>query len=304
MSDENIKVSVIIPTYNRSEYLERAIDSVLNQTHGNLEILVSDDNLPDSEACRATRERIDRYQSTGKVIHLKTSGKTGGGAARNFAIRHCTGEYVAFLDDDDVFVPDKIEKQLAFMRAGNLEMSYQDVEWYDENNKLVEHRKMDYVKEFSREELLRQHILHSIAPTGIYMIRRDALLKTEGFGEVIMGQDFYLMLRCIEADLRIGYMPVVGVHQYLHSGERISLGQNKIDGENVLYELKQQYYPLLNAKEKRYVKFRHNAVLMFATLRSKMYSQVPKYALKAFFFSPVACFKEAKRYFGGRGGRA
>lgn len=298
--NENYKISIIIPTYKRSDFLGRAIESVLNQTHKNIEILVSDDNLPDSDFAKQTKEKVESYSSTGKVKYLKTTGKTGGGAARNFAIKYCTGDYVAFLDDDDVFIPEKLEKQLEFMLKNNLDMSYQDVKWFDESDKLVEFRKMDYVTDFSKNELLKQHILHSIAPTAIYMIKREALLKTEGFGEVIMGQDFILMLRCIEADLKIGYMPGAYVHQYLHSGERISLGQNKIDGENNLYELKKKYYYLMNNKEIRYVKFRHNAVLMFATLRSKMYDKVLGYGFKAFFLSPKACMLEAKRYFGGR----
>lgn len=297
---EDYKVSVIIPTYRRSDFLGRAIESVLNQTYGNVEIIVVDDNLPDTDFQKDTCKKVENYLNTGKVKYLQTTGKTGGGAARNYAIKHCTGTYVAFLDDDDIYVENKIEKQLEFIIENNLDMCYQDVKWFDENNKLVEFRKMDYVKEFTKKELIRQHILHSIAPTAIYMIKYDALLKTEGFGEVIMGQDFILMLRCIEADLKIGYMTGAYVHQYLHSGERISLGQNKIDGENNLYKLKQNYYSYLSAKDIRYVKFRHNAVLMFATLRSKMYTKVLKYAVKAFFLSPKNCFIEAKRYFGGR----
>ena len=248
--NENYKISIIIPTYKRSDFLGRAIESVLNQTYENIEILVSDDNLPDSDFAKEAKQKVESYSSTGKVKYLKTTGKTGGGAARNFAIKYCTGDYVAFLDDDDVFIPEKLEKQLEFMLKNNLDMSYQDVKWFDENDKLVEFRKMDYVTDFSKNELLKQHILHSIAPTAIYMIKRESLLKTEGFGEVIMGQDFILMLRCIEADLKIGYMPGAYVHQYLHSGERISLGQNKIDGENNLYELKKKYYYLMNNKVK------------------------------------------------------
>ena len=297
---EKYKVSVIIPTYKRSDFLGRAIQSVLDQTYKNIEIIVSDDNIPESDFCIQTAAKVKAFEKTGKVRYVKTSGKTGGGPARNLAIKYCTGDYVAFLDDDDVFLPDKIEKQLDFMLENDLEMCYQDVKWLDENERLVEFRKLDYVKEFTKNELLRQHILHSITPTAVYMIKREALLRTEGFGNVIMGQDFILMLRCIEADLRIGYMSGAYVHQYLHGGERISLGQNKIDGENVLYDLKKKYYPLLSKKDIRYVKFRHNAVLMFTTLRSKMYSKVLGYGLKALFLSPTSCVKEAKRYFGGR----
>lgn len=297
---ENYLISVIIPTYKRSTFLARAIDSVLEQTYNNIEIIVVDDNEPGSDYKTQTENIMRKYSDMRNVRYIHTTGKTGGGSARNYAIKECKGDYVAFLDDDDKFLSDKLEKQLDFMIANDLDMSYQDVKWVDENDKLVEFRKMDYVDDFSKDELLRQHILHSLCPTAIYMIKRDALLKTDGFGEVISGQDFILMLRCIEADLKIGYMPGAYVIQYLHNGERISLGQNKINGENNLYELKKKYYHLLSRNQIRYVDFRHYAVLAFACLRSRMYMKSFVYALKTFFISPLECYKEAKRFFGNR----
>ena len=86
------------------------------------------------------------------------------------------------------------------------------------------------------------------------MLRRDLFERTEGFGEVATGQDWWLMLRCIEAGAKMGYLPEVHVRQYLHSGERLSLGQNKIDGESARHaKVREYYYPLLSKKERRYV---------------------------------------------------
>ena len=290
-------VSVIIPTCKRSDMLSRAVESVLNQTWNNIEVIIVNDNIPDSDFDKETKEVLLKYQGDDKVRLICTSGHIGGGAARNFAIKYCSGDYVTFLDDDDRFLPDKIEKQLLYMQDKDLDMCYQDVEWHNENEKLVEYRKMDYVDDFSKEGLIRNHILHSICPTSIYMIKRNELLKTDGFGEVIMGQDWFLMLRCIEAGLRIGYMPGAYVVQYLHNGERISLGDNKIKGENFLYEYKKKYYYLLSKRDVKYVKFRHYAVLAFTCLRSKKLFRAIKYALETFFTSPYYCIIEFKRYF-------
>ena len=296
-------ISVIVPTCKRSDMLTRAVDSILSQTWNNIEIIIVNDNIPDSDFDKETKNSLLKYRGNNKVKILSTTGLTGGGAARNFAIKHCNGDFIAFLDDDDRFLPDKIEKQDEFMVKKNLDMIYQDVKWYDENDKLIEFRKMDYVDDFSKESLIRNHILHSICPTAIYMIKRQALLKTDGFGEVIMGQDWFLMLRCIEADLKIGYMPGAYVIQYLHSGERISLGENKIKGENLLYEYKRKYYNLLSKKDIKYVDFRHYAVLAFACLRSKMYFKAVKYGIRTAIISPKNCIIEAKKYFGGRKGK-
>lgn len=296
-------ISVIVPTCKRSDMLNRAVDSILNQTWENIEIVIVNDNEPDSDFDKATKLSLEKYKDNEKVKIISTTGLTGGGKARNLAIKHCNGEYVAFLDDDDRFLPEKLETQYSFMVENELDMCYQDVKWHDENDKLIEFRKMDYVDDFSKDSLIRYHILHSIAPTAIYMIKREKLLLTEGFGEVIMGQDWFLMLRCIEAGLKIGYMPGAYVIQYLHSGERISLGDNKIKGENALYEYKRNYYKYLTKRDIKYVDFRHYAVLTFASLRSKRYGEAVKYGIRTALISPINCVKEARKYFGGRKGK-
>lgn len=293
-------ISVIVPTFERSDLLPRALDSIFAQTWTNVEVIVVDDNIPGSDWQKKTQNVLASYHEKKNFVYLTTTGKTGGGAARNFAIRQCHGEYVAFLDDDDRYLPDKLEKQIDFMLEHQLDASYQDVKWVDSNEKLVEFRKMNYTTDFSTDGLLKAHILHSIAPTAIYMIRREKLLETEGFGEVCSGQDFILMLRCIENGMKIGYMPGAYVIQYLHEGKRISLGDNKVQGENNLYELKHQYFHLLSRREQNYVKFRHYAVLSFASLRSHRLFRAAGYAFITVFSSPVDCVKEAIRYFGGR----
>lgn len=294
-------ISVIVPTFERSDLLPRALDSIFAQSWPNIEVVVVDDNLPESDWEQSTSEALEPYRERENFLYLKTAGATGGGAARNFALRQCHGAYVAFLDDDDCYLPGKLEQQICFLLERGLDGCYQDVAWVDQNGKLVEYRSMDYIKgEYTAEALLKAHILHSICPTAIYMFRRDKLLETEGFGEVPSGQDFILMLRCIEKGFRLAYMPGVFVTQYLHGGKRISLGSGKIRGENMLYELKQRYFPLLSGKERRYVKFRHFAVLSFSCMRSRQLLPALGYAVKTVCSSPADCVKEAARYFGSK----
>lgn len=290
-------ISVIVPTYERSTMLPRALDSIFGQTWPNVEVIVVDDNIPGSHWEAETAAVLEPYATRPNFKYLKTTGKTGGGAARNFAFRHCSGEYVAFLDDDDRFLPDKLEKQCQFMLEHDLDGSYHDVKWVDSNEKLVELRTMDYTDDYSTESVLRAHILHSICPTAIYMFRRDKLLQTEGFGEVITGQDFYLMLRCIEGGMKLRYLPGAYVVQYLHNGTRISLGTNKINGENNLYKLKHNYFHLLTPSQRRYVRFRHYAVLSFASLRSRRPLRAAGYAFITVCSGPFICVKEGFRYF-------
>ena len=295
-------ISVVVPTYARSTLLPRALDSIFNQTWPNVEVVVVDDNIPGSHWEAETAEVLAPYRSRPNFVYVKTTGKTGGGAARNLALRHCTGEYLAFLDDDDRYLPDKLEAQIRFMQEHDLEGCFQDVKWVDSNEKLVEYRSMGYVKDFSTQGLLKSHILHSIGPTAIYMFRRDKAMQTEGFGEVLVGQDFILLLRCIESGMTMGYMPGAYVIQYLHDGERISVGPNKIKGENTLYELKRSYFPILSRQERHYVKFRHYAVLSFASMRSHRPLRAAYYAAITVFSAPLVCVKEGIRYFGSKMG--
>ena len=298
-------ISVIVPTFQRSQLLPRTLDSIYRQTHSNIQLIVVDDNIPGSDDAARTAAVLEPYRHRPGFLYLHTTGAVGGGAARNLAIRQCSGEYVAFLDDDDRYLPHKLEKQLRFMQDNALDASYHDVRWLDERDKLVEERSLDHTSDFSTEGLLKAHILHSLCPTAVYMIRREALLRTEGFGEVPSGQDFILMLRCIESGMKIGYLPGAHVVQYLHKGDRISLGDNKIQGENLLYDLKHRYFHLLTAKEQRYVRFRHYAVLSFASLRSRRPLRAALYAVRTLCTSPTSCVKEGIRYFRSKkGGRA
>ncbi len=297
-------VSVIIPTYRRAEMINRAINSVISQDYGleNLEVIVVDDN-PESAERDDTLRQLGEYKGIEQVRVLHTTGGTGGGAARNYGCGQAGGKYLAFLDDDDEFLQGKISSQVAFMEAQELDMSWQDVSWYDETGRLVEHRHLDHCSDFSKEGLIRAHLERPLCPTSTYMIRRSLFNRTDGFGEFRTGQDWWLVIRCIEAGAKMGYQKGTFVRQYLHPGERLSLGENKIAGENARYEAGKAYYGILKKSEIRHVDFRHWAVLAFASARSGNWMPAMRYAARAFVTSPVDCLTEGIDFF-TRGKRA
>ncbi|EDP69665.1 glycosyl transferase [Flavobacteriales bacterium ALC-1] len=102
------KVSVIITTYNRAAYLKLTLDSVVNQTYDNLEIIVIDDGSKNTKA----ETLCNSYQNV-RYIKIKNSG--GPAQPRNVGIENVSGEYVAFLDDDDIWLPTKIEQQVKIL---------------------------------------------------------------------------------------------------------------------------------------------------------------------------------------------
>lgn len=98
------KVSVIIPTHNRSDRMIRAVDSVRKQTYKNLEIVIVNDASVDDT------EEVVRKIDDERIVYLKIEKSQGANHARNVGVSHSTGEYLAFLDDDDEWFDEKIEK--------------------------------------------------------------------------------------------------------------------------------------------------------------------------------------------------
>ncbi len=105
-------VSVIIPTHSGHENICRAVDSVLNQSYDNIEVLVVDDNGMGCEEQVLTSEKMDTYRDNPKVRYLIHEVNKNGSAARNTGIRAAQGDYITFLDDDDVYTPENIQKHL------------------------------------------------------------------------------------------------------------------------------------------------------------------------------------------------
>lgn len=118
------KVSVIIPTYNRFSYLLNAINSVKSQSHSNIEIVVVND-------CSSQREYYNHDWSDIKIIHLEKNSRELFGFAcaayvRNKGIEASTGKFIAFCDDDDIWLPKKLELQLNAMKKAGCKMSSTD----------------------------------------------------------------------------------------------------------------------------------------------------------------------------------
>ena len=106
----NDLVSVIMPSYNTAKYIGESIESVINQTYPHWELIVVDDCSTDD-----TDSVVANYLSDGRIRYLKNEKNSGAAISRNYALREATGTWIAFLDSDDVWLPDKLETQIAFM---------------------------------------------------------------------------------------------------------------------------------------------------------------------------------------------
>ena len=112
-NSEQPLVSVIMPTYNHAKFIGKAIDSVLNQMYKNFELVVID-NYSDDD----TEKIVDSYEDN-RIIYLKFRNNGIIAASRNHGIKHSRGEYIAFLDSDDIWLPEKLEKGLRVLEGAN-----------------------------------------------------------------------------------------------------------------------------------------------------------------------------------------
>lgn len=123
------KVSVIIPSYNCSTYLERALRSALKQTYTDLEIVVADDGSTDE-----TAEIVARYPSV-RYVYQRNSGLP---SARNLAVSRSSGAYLAYLDADDMWYPHKLQQQVAFLdQHKECGMVHSDLTFVDEQDRPI-----------------------------------------------------------------------------------------------------------------------------------------------------------------------
>lgn len=115
-----MKVSVIIPTYGEPKYLEKAIESVLNQSETSLELIVVDDNNPDTDARCKTEKLLSKYINQDlRVKYIKHEKNKNGAVARNTGIAIAQGKYIAFLDSDDQYLPDRLAKCCSVMKRAD-----------------------------------------------------------------------------------------------------------------------------------------------------------------------------------------
>lgn len=150
----NNKVSVITATYNAERFIEEMIKSVLLQTYSDLELIIVDDCSKDN-----TKQIIEKYiRIDSRVKYYKLSKNSGAAVARNFAIEKATGRYLAFLDSDDLWDKNKLEKQLQFMIEQKIGFSFSGYRLINEQGSLL-NKEISVPKTIRYEDLLKNTII-------------------------------------------------------------------------------------------------------------------------------------------------
>ncbi len=220
-------VSAIITTHKREPAIVvRAITSVINQSYPELEIIVVDDSPEDYPLRMEVERSVSQLQSTtGKEIrYIKHDRCKGACAARNTGLHNCRGSIVGYLDDDDEWLPGKVEKMLKGFTSEDIALVYCDNEVYtvSSNSTHVVHRKKYRGKVY--DSLI---IGNYIGSTSFPLIRRRCLLEIGEFDEQMQSsQDYDVWLR-LALKYEIDYVDDVLVRYYIHEGEQITKNPDK-----------------------------------------------------------------------------
>lgn len=212
------RVDVIIPTYKRADMLDKVINSVLSQTYKDVCVTVVDDNDPNTEWRKKTSEIMDKFVNESRVNYICHEKNKNGSAARNTGLKNTNGEFVCFLDDDDIYLPDKLGKQVKYL----IENIKRDACFcdYKRNGEIV---RIEECEDFSRNILLG---LDSPQTSGI-MFRRYTLDKLKGFDESYnRHQDYELLLRFFD------YFSMGKVNEVLYIREKTYV-DNRLNGRKL-----------------------------------------------------------------------
>lgn len=206
-------VSVIIPAYNAAKYIGEALDSVLAQTFTSYEIIVINDGSPDTD--KLERE-LDAYSAN--IRYLKQENQ-GAAAARNAGLRAATGEFVAFLDADDTWLPNFLENQLAFLHSSKADVVFSDAMLLGESP-LAGRTFMEVQP--SRGEVTTESLLATNVTvlTSAVLARKKPILDVALFDpNMKRGHDFDLWFRLAKAGARFAYRrQVLAHHRIVESG--------------------------------------------------------------------------------------
>ena len=209
-------VSVIIPTFNRAYILSRAVESVLSQTFNNYEIIVVDDGS-DDETCEV-------IESFNKQVRFFRTPHSGVSKARNTGIENAKGDWITFLDSDDYWLPQKLEKQMAYLNANpEYRVCHTDEIWIKNGIRINQGKKH---RKYAGWFFLPSLKLCLISPSTV-IIWREVLDKVGNFDEDFeYVEDYELWLR-ITSQYPVGY---IGEKLIVKTGGHSDQLSNRIDG--------------------------------------------------------------------------
>tara|TARA_Y100000590_G_scaffold58964_1_gene62320 strand:+ start:386 stop:1162 length:777 start_codon:yes stop_codon:yes gene_type:complete len=184
-------VDVILPNYNKAKFLEEAVYSVINQTYKNWHLFVIDDFSTDSSS-----EIIDKLPISKNITIIKLNKNRGPSFCRNYAMRMSKSKYISFIDSDDSWEKNKLERQIDFMERNNFDFTYTDYTSFVEKNGEKKNRKKTSLKDFFNYDTF---IRNSSINTTTMIISRS-ILGTCRFRKIQLCEDYLFKCELLKKD--------------------------------------------------------------------------------------------------------
>lgn len=242
-------VSIIIPTYRREKDIIKAVKSAINQTYKNKEIIVVDDNVIEAGEINKTEEALKEYIESNKIRYIKNDGIRGGSGSRNKGISIANGEFIAFLDDDDEYFPQKIQEQYNYYlknKHRKIGLVYCYALGVNRNKEVISKYHNDI-----EGESLYESMIGCIAGTSLWFAPKDVLLEVGGFVDTVSKQDTMTIIKILSKGYEIIRVPKELVYYYEYEGNKISgVGSRAIEGQENVRRYSRKLYHLLNDNEK------------------------------------------------------
>jgi len=278
-------VSIIIPTYKRPTNLERAINSAVNQTYEFIEVIVVDDNDPNTIYREQTEIIANKYNYLPNFKYVKHSRNLNGAAARNTGVKHADGDYIAFLDDDDEFYPDKISLQISALKTmpESFAAVYSGYILRLENRIIRE--KYELPAGNLQLDLLKMTVALKAGST--LLIKKSVFSELHGFDTSFSRhQDYELLIRYFEK-YKIGVVKKILVSINIDDPSSVPDG-------NKLTNIKEQYLRKFNDIISKYSKKNQNEIyqshycmIAKAFIVSKNYGNALVYIKKLIRYKPL-----------------
>ncbi len=180
-------ISVIMPAYNAEKTIRQAIDSVLSQTYSDFELIVINDCSKDS-----TQAIVEDYKEKDpRLILVNNERNFGVSVSRNVGVDLAKGDYIAFLDSDDMWRQDKLEKQLSVMKNRKAVLSYTASAFIDQ-----EGNKYNYIMQAEEKTTLSTLLRKNLVSCSSAMVKADVMKKTRMPGDQ-MHEDYYVWLKLL-----------------------------------------------------------------------------------------------------------
>ena len=275
--DQSLKVTCVIPSYKRCDTVTRAIDSVLAQTYNNIEVCLVDDNVPGDEYSRKLQEVLKKYDGDSRVRYITQEKHVNGAVARNIGIKAAKGEYIGFLDDDDEWLPEKIEKQMKVLQS-DPSLDAVTALWVA----YLGGKEIRRCAPYTADNLQFKVFLREVAVfTSTVIIRKVAIERFGGFdGTLLRHQDLQFLVDACGVS-KFSVLPEYTVK--LHTDSEINKPniEKLIEAKKKFFDSVQNEYKKYTKKERKRIKNAHYYEIAFQAVKAKSYGIAIRYVIKA-----------------------